>query len=73
MDDVLSDRRDVDLAAKGQTVAAFEVPAGARRVAVKLAGGDTMPADDFAEVSVDIGFVRRVLLVTRKPEALERA
>lgn len=73
VDDVLSDRRDVDLAAKGQTVAAFEVPAGARRVAVKLAGGDVMPADDFAEVSVDIGFVRRVLLVTRRPEALERA
>jgi len=73
VDDVLSDRRDVDLAAKGQTVAAFEVPAGVRRVAVKLAGGDSMPADDFAEVSVDIGFVRRVLLVTRRPEALERA
>ena len=73
VDDVLSDRRDVDLAAKGQTVAAFEVPAGVRRVAVKLAGGDAMPADDFAEVSVDIGFVRRVLLVTRRPEALERA
>lgn len=73
VDDVLSDRRDVDLAAKGQTVAAFEVPAGVRRVAVKLAGGDSLPADDFAEVSVDIGFVRRVLLVTRRPEALERA
>ena len=73
VDDVLSDRRDVDLAAKGQTVAAFEVPAGVRRVAVKLAGGDALPADDFAEVSVDIGFVRRVLLVTRRPEALERA
>ncbi|MFN8637700.1 MAG: BatA and WFA domain-containing protein [Chloroflexota bacterium] len=73
VDDVLSDRRDVDLAAKGSTVAAFEVPAGTRRVAVKLAGGDSLPSDDFAEVSVDIGFVRRVLLVTRRPEALERA
>jgi hypothetical protein len=73
VDDVLSDRRDVDLTPKGQTVAAFEVPAGVRRVAVKLNGGDSMPADDFAEVSVDIGFVRRVLLVTRRPEALERA
>ncbi|MGE3271663.1 MAG: BatA and WFA domain-containing protein [Chloroflexota bacterium] len=73
VDDVLSDRRDVDLAAKGQTVAAFDVPAGARRVAVKLAGGDALPADDFAEVSVDIGFVRGVLLVTRRPETLERA
>lgn len=73
VDDVLSDRRDVDLAAKGQTVAAFDVPAGVRRVAVKLAGGDLLPADDVAEVSVDIGFVRRVLLVTRRPEALERA
>jgi hypothetical protein len=73
VDDVLSDRRDVDLAAKGQTVAAFEVPAGVRRVAVKLSGGDALAADDFAEVSVDIGFVRRVLLVTRRPEALERA
>jgi hypothetical protein len=49
------------------------VPAGARRVAVRLAGGDSLAADDFAEVSVDIGFVRRVLLVTRRPEALERA
>jgi hypothetical protein len=73
VDDVLTDRRDVDLGAKGQTVAAFDVPAGARRVAVKLNGGDAMPADDYAEVSVDIGFVRRVLLVTRRPEALERA
>ena len=73
VDDVLSDRREVDLAARGQTVAAFEVPAGARRVAVKLAGGDVLPSDDFAEVSVDIGFVRRVLLITRRPEALERA
>jgi len=73
VDDVLSDRRDVDLAAKGSTVAAFEVPAGTRRVAVKLAGGDSLPSDDFAEVSVDIGFVRKVLLVTRRPEALERA
>jgi hypothetical protein len=73
VDDVLSDRRDVDLAPKGQTVAAFDVPAGVRRVGVKLAGGDALPADDFAEVSVDIGFVRRVLLVTRRPEALERA
>jgi hypothetical protein len=73
VDDVLSDRRDVDLGAKGQTVVAFEVPAGVRRVAVKIAGGDAMPADDFAEASVDIGFVRRVLLVTRRPEALERA
>ncbi|MCC6988751.1 MAG: BatA and WFA domain-containing protein, partial [Acidobacteria bacterium] len=73
VDDVLSDRRDVDLPPKGQTVAAFEVPAGVRRVAVKLAGGDALPADDFAEASVDIGFVRRVLLVTRRPEAMERA
>ncbi|MCC7369735.1 MAG: BatA and WFA domain-containing protein [Chloroflexi bacterium] len=73
VDDVVTDRRDVDLSARGQTVAAFDVPAGARRVAVKLAGGDALPADDFAEVSVDIGFVRRVLLVTRRPEALERA
>jgi hypothetical protein len=73
VDDVLSDRRDVDLGAKGQIVAAFDVPAGARRVAVKLAGGDALPSDDFAEVSVDIGFVRRVLLVTRRPEGLERA
>ncbi len=73
VDDVLSDRRDVDLPAKGQSVAAFEVPAGVRRVAVKLAGGDALPSDDFAEASVDIGFVRRVLLVTRRPEALERA
>lgn len=73
VDDVLSDRRDIDLPAQGQTVAAFEVPAGVRRVAVKLAGGDALPSDDFAEVSVDIGFVRRVLLVTRRPEALERA
>jgi Ca-activated chloride channel family protein len=73
VDDVLSDRRDVELGAKGQTVAAFEVPAGARRVAVRLASADSLPADDFAEVSVDIGFVRRVLLVTRRPEALERA
>lgn len=73
VDDVLSDRRDVDLAAKGQVVAAFDVPAGARRVAVKLAGGDVLPSDDFAEVSVDIGFVRRVLLITRRPEGMERA
>ena len=73
VDDVLSDRRDVEIGGKGQTVAAFDVPAGVRRVAVKLAGGDALPADDFAEVSVDIGFVRRVLLVTRRPEALERA
>lgn len=75
VDDVLHDRRDVDLAPRGHTVASFEVPAGARRVAVKLAsgGGDALPADDFAEVTVDIGFVRRVLLVTRRPEALERA
>jgi Ca-activated chloride channel family protein len=73
VDDVISDRRDIDLAAKGQTVAAFEVPAGVKRVAVKLAGGDILPSDDFAEVSVDIGFVRRVLLVTRRPEAMERA
>jgi hypothetical protein len=73
VDDVLSERREIEMPARGQSVAAFEVPAGVRRVAVKLAGGDALPADDFAEASVDIGFVRRVLLVTRRPEALERA
>jgi Ca-activated chloride channel family protein len=73
VDDVAYDKRDVDLGAKAGAVSTFDVPAGARRVAAKIAGGDTMPADDFAEVSVDTGFVRRVLLVTAKPEALLRA
>ena len=73
VDDVAYDRRDVDVAGKASSVTTFDVPAGARRVAAKLAGGDVLPADDFAEVSVDAGFVRRVLLVTRKPEALQRA
>lgn len=73
VDDVAYDRRDIDLGAKAGAVSTFEVPSGARRVAAKLAGGDALPADDFAEASVDIGFVRRVLLVTRKPEALLRA
>jgi hypothetical protein len=73
VDDVAYDKRDIDINGKAGAVATFDVPAGARRVAAKLQGGDVLPSDDFAEVSVDTGFVRRVLLVTAKPEAMLRA
>lgn len=73
VDDVAYDKRDVDVNGKAGAVATFDVPAGTRRVAARLNGGDVMPSDDYAEVSVDTGFVRRVLLVTAKPEAMLRA
>ncbi|MCC6175021.1 MAG: BatA and WFA domain-containing protein [Chloroflexi bacterium] len=73
VDDVTIETRSVTLPAQGRAAATFDVPRGARRVAVRLSGGDALPADDLAEVNVDTGYVRNVLLVARQPEALERA
>lgn len=51
----------------------FAIPAGARRVAVGLGAQDALSADDQAEVTVEAGHARHILLVSRLPEVLERA
>jgi len=72
-DDIQQESRDVDLPARGRVVVTFNVPAGSRRVAAAVGGGDSLPADDSAEVAVEAGFARQVLLVSSNPVVMQRA
>lgn len=65
--------RLVDLPARGRAEEPFDVPPGARSIAVALGGRDSFALDDRAEVSVPENRRRSVLLVSRAPEAWSQA
>ena len=65
--------RLVDLPARGRAELPFEVPAGARSVAVALGGRDSLALDDRAEVTVPENRRRAALLVSRSPQPWEQA
>lgn len=72
-DGLLQETRDVEVAARRRSDLTFHVPSGTRRVAVVLGGRDALAADDLAEVAVEGGYARDVLLVSRLPDVLQRA
>ena len=72
-DGLLLETRLVDLPARGRSEQPFDLPAGARSVAVALGGRDSLALDDRAEVSVPENRRRSALLVSRSPDAWEQA
>ena len=73
VDGLQHETRDVQLPARQHTELSFDVPPGTRRVAVGLGAQDILSADDQAEILVEAGHAREVVLVSRVPEVLERA
>ncbi|MBA2449467.1 MAG: BatA domain-containing protein [Chloroflexi bacterium] len=73
VDGIAQETRDVEVAGRRRSELSFAVPEGSRRVGVSLGGQDVLAADDQAELAVEAGHARQVLLVSRLPETLERA
>ena len=73
VDGIAQETRDIEVAGRRRSELSFAVPEGSRRVAVSLGSQDALAADDQAEVAVEAGHARQVLLVSRLPETLERA
>ena len=73
VDGLAQETRELDIPGRRRSELSFAIPEGARRVAVGLGGQDALAADDQVEVAVEEGQARQALLVSRLPEALERA
>ena len=73
VDGLAQETRELDIPGRRRSELSFAIPEGARRVAVDLGGQDALAADDQVEVAVEEGQARQALLVSRLPEALERA
>jgi Ca-activated chloride channel family protein len=72
-DDQLLDTRDITIAANGETELTWALPATYARLRAALDGGDSLPQDDDAQLSLAQTRPIKVLLVAAKPETVQRA
>jgi hypothetical protein len=72
-DDQLLGTRNVTIAANGETELTWTLPATYTRLRAALDGGDALPQDDDARLSLAQTRPIKALLVAAKPETLQRA
>ncbi len=72
-DEQLLDTRPVALAPNGEAELTWTVPRGVALLRAELDGDDGLPADDSAAISLAQTRPLRALLVSTRPDALERA
>lgn len=71
-DGLLLDSRPLEIARGSSAELSFALPPGTRSFALELDSGDPFPTDDRAEVKVDEIQPRRVLVVSRNSEPIEK-
>jgi hypothetical protein len=69
----LLDTRPVSFSPQGNVELTWVAPAGMTLLRVEIDGGDRLPADDTAALSLNIARPLRTLLVSSSPAAVERA
>lgn len=72
-DDQLVDTRDIALNAAGETELTWKLPSGASALRLEVDGRDLQEIDDQALLTLAVARPINVLLVSSRPEALQRA